>query len=473
MANYIADVMSKKLDDKYLVSTISGAWDVLTEPEYKSLITYQAEKDPDLYKRLEEEGIILTKGNIELIKNRLRQRYSFLCEPVALHIIVATNRCTHRCIYCHAASPAPELTGVQDMSKETADNVSDFILSSTAKVLSAEFQGGESLLNLEIVKYIAGKLEKERGDKRIIYRLVTNLSGMTEEIFTDLLKMGFNVVTSLDGPKELHNKQRLMANTNSYDNVIKWFDYARERFNKNIGTLATTTRYSLEYGAKAIIGEYVKHKIYHIRLRELNLSGATIPHWKEIGYTPEEYFDFWKEGVDYCIQLYEQGIPMREDMTTIILERLLSPAGGVYMCYRSPCGAGINQVSYDPAGDIYFCDASRSFGESFTIGNVSEMTYEDLITKTKGLRGLSNLNTPCRQCVWSPYCGTCLLQPSGKEEGFIPIKLRDFHCQLRQKQLEYVVKLLLGEHKNTLLEWWEATSRMSGRSVDLDYQPKV
>lgn len=473
MANYIADVMSKKLDGKYLVTTISGAWDVLTEPEYKSLITYRAEKDPELYKRLEEEGIILTKGNIELIKNRLRQRYSFLCEPVALHIIVVTNRCTHQCVYCHATPSTGRKPGAQDMTKETADKLVAFILSSTAKVLSAEFQGGESLLNLGIIKYIAGRLEKDKGDKRIIYRMATNLSGMTEEIFADLLKMGFNIVTSLDGPKELHNKQRPMANSSSYDSVIKWFNYARERFNKKIGTLATTTRYSLEYGANAIIDEYLKHKIYHIRLRELNLSGVTIPHWKEIGYTPEEYFDFWKEGVDYCIRLYEQGIPMREDMTIIILERLLSPTGGVYMCYRSPCGAGINQVSYGPDGNIYFCDASRSFGELFIIGNVKEMTYDDLITKTKGLRGLSNLNTSCRQCVWSPYCGTCFLQPSGKDEGFIPIKLRDFHCQLRQKQLEYVIKLLLGEHKNTLLEWWDTTSRMRGKSMDLEYQPKI
>lgn len=462
------------MDGKYLVTTISGAWDVLTEPEYKSLITYRAEKDPDLYKRLEEEGIILTKGNIELVKNRLRQRYSFLCEPIALHIIVVTNRCTQQCVYCHATPATGRKPGAQDMTRQTADRTVDFILSSPSKVFSVEFQGGESLLNLKMVKYIVKRLEKRKGNKNIIYRMATNLSGMTEETFDGLMKLGIKAFTSLDGPKELHNKQRVISGQSSYDNVVKWMNYAHERFNHKINALPTITRYSFKYGPKKIIDEYVKQKIYNIRLREVNLCGLAIPHWEKIGYTPEEFYEFWAEGVDYCIDLYEKkGVPIKEGAITIILERLLSPAGGDYMCYRSPCGAGINQVSYDPSGNIYFCDASRGFGESFVIGNVKEMTYDDLIAKTKGLRGLSNLNTPCRQCVWAPYCGTCLLRSSGENEGFIPIKPRDFQCQLRQKQMEYVIKLLWSEHKQTLLEWWQSAGNMGKRTGNPEYQAWV
>jgi His-Xaa-Ser system radical SAM maturase HxsB len=465
--------MSKKIDGKYLVSTISGAWDVLTAEEYNLMITNQAEKDPVLYNRLNEEGIIITKENTELIKNRFLQRFSFLSNPLYLNIIVVTNRCTHQCVYCHAEPIAQRKTAVQDMTIETADKVVDFILSTPAKSFSAEFQGGESLLNLPAVKHIISRLEKERGERRVDYRMASNLSEMTEETFAELLKLGIKVVTSLDGPKELHDKQRPMGGKSNYDNVIKWMNFARERFNQNIGILTTLTRYSLQAGVKTIIDEYVKHKIPHIRLRELNLSGATIPKWDEIGYSAEEYYEFWKEGLDYCIKLYEQGIPIREDMTIIILQRLLSASGGAYMCYRSPCGAGIEQVSYDPAGDIYYCDAARSLGESFVIGNVRELTYDQLAKEAKGLRGLCNLVTTCRKCVWSPYCGTCLLQPYGTGQGFIPVKARDFHCKLRQKQLEYVVRLLLSEHKKTLLEWWSIADNLRTMSVYLEYQPQI
>lgn len=294
--------------------------------------------------------------------------------------------------------------------------------------------------------------------------MATNLSNMTVKIFDELIKSGIKPFTSLDGPKSLHDKQRVLGNKSSYDNVVKWIKYARERFNERIHALTTITRYSLEYGAKAIIDEYLKQKIYTIRLRELNLCGVAISNWKQIGYSPEEFYKFWKQGVDYCINLYEkQGIPMKEGSITTILERLLSPTGGDYMCFRSPCGAGINQISYDSSGNIYFCDASRGYGEDFIIGDVYNMTYDNLVEKTKGLRGLSNLVNSCRQCIWAPYCGTCLLRSSGSKEGFIPIKQRDFHCKLRQLQLQYVMNLLMGEHKDTLLEWWTAATNITKR----------
>lgn len=454
MADYIADVMSKKIDGKYLVTTISGAWDVLTPEEYNLTVTGKAERNPELYKRLVEEGIITTKDNLELISTRIRQRYSFLCESITLYIVAITNRCTHQCIYCHAEPATGEKRVVPDMSRETAEKIADFILSAPAKTFSVEFQGGEPLLNIDAVKHLINRIESAKGEKRPIYRMATNLSEMTDKTFDELTKLGLRFATSLDGPRELHNKNRPMGHRGNYDKVIRWINYARERFNMSIGPIVTITRYSFKHGVKSIIDEYVKHKVYHIRLRELNLSGAAIPHWGKIGYTADEFFDLWKEGLDYCIALYEQGIPIKEDMTKIILHRLLNPTGGQYMCYRSPCGAGTNQVSYDPAGDVYFCDAARSAGKEFIIGNVNKMSYPEMVERTKGLRKLCNITTPCRQCVWSPYCGTCLLQPYGKGQGFITIKPRDFHCQLRQKQIEYIVNLLMGKHKDTLLEWW-------------------
>jgi len=86
----LAPIRWDKIDENhYFVSTDWG-WDILTKEEFELLRSFKIEEDSNLFKRLEERGIILTKDNIRKIIKDYRKRYHFLWQGPSLHIIAVT-----------------------------------------------------------------------------------------------------------------------------------------------------------------------------------------------------------------------------------------------------------------------------------------------------------------------------------------------------------------------------------------------
>src|SRR3989338_2936010 len=110
----------------------------------------------------------------------------------------------------------------------------------------------------------------------------------------------------LECPKELTDKNKNLKRENrtssSYDIVIKQIknildEYKKKGINKKIGALPTVTRQSLSY-AKEIIDEYIKLVFNSIHLRPTNKLGEAAKNWDKVGYSAEEFNNFWKESLD-------------------------------------------------------------------------------------------------------------------------------------------------------------------------------
>lgn len=432
---------ARELDDKVLLTSICGVWEILSKDEYESI-----SRKGKVFDMLEDCGIVVTDRNLGRVRDAIRSHFSFLLEPPSLHVVVVTDRCDHSCVYCRAKKSR------RDMDHKTARQVADFILSSSSRFLTIEFQGGESLLNYPVLKYFMEYVTERRGDRLINFRLVSNLAAMDERIFDELMDKRVELSTSLDGPKKLHDSLRLHAES-SYDKVVHWVKYAREQ-GYSISAMPTITQKSLGFGRK-IVDEYVSLGLTQITLRPVACLGKAADDWKHVGFSADEFFRFWSDAVDYCISLSREGTPIMEGTTVSILERLILGRCS-NMCARSPCGAGISQLAYDPVGDIYPCDSGRGF-EEFRIGNVKDVSFRQVIDKTSHLRGISNLTTVCDSCVWSPFCGTCLVEGYCRERSPISIKARDFGCRLNSMQLEFVVKKLAGQDKDLLVGWLKAS----------------
>jgi sulfatase maturation enzyme AslB (radical SAM superfamily) len=124
-------------------------------------------------------------------------------------MIVVTLRCNHHCRYCHAAV-APMTAKEFDMTEETAKTVVDTIMFTNSSHLTIEFQGGEALVNYPVVQFIveyARNMAYHLG-KKVNFSLVSNLTLMTEEKLSWLMKNGVDVCTSLDGDELTHNHNR-------------------------------------------------------------------------------------------------------------------------------------------------------------------------------------------------------------------------------------------------------------------------
>jgi len=459
-------------EDKILITTEHGAWVILSKNEFDLLRCGDLTEDLNLFRNLEEKGIIITENNNDTVVNYYQKRFHHLFNGINLHVVVPTLRCNHNCLYCHSNSK-PMSAKNYDMDENTAKGIVDFILQSPASSLTIEFQGGEPLVNFPIVQYIIEYAKRKNcskksdefgwyvGRKNINFNIVSNLTLMDEAILDYLIKNKVSINTSLDGPKKLHNKNRKYSGGGSYDKVVYWIDFIKreKRYPFFGAAMPTITRHSLEY-SKEIVDEYMQHSLNSLFLRPLNIAGTTITAWKKIGYTPEEYIEFWKESMEYILKTNSQGTLFYNEETFSILRRIVTLKPPFNACLGSPCGACLIQAAYNQWGDVYTCDEARS-NEIFKLGNTKKDSYKKVFTSGDALNFIaltSGKSALCDACEWSPYCSPCLVSSYGEQNNLISKLPKDFVCKIRKAQTEYVFKkLIFSENDKKTMLWWLST----------------
>jgi len=413
----------RELSDKYLLTNDVGEYIFLGKDQFRAL--WQKEQagqgGPEL--NTEAESFLFREPDVPAASDKLEKLKDSLFAGPSLHILVVTLRCNYNCIYCHASACGEQDAGA-DMTKETADKALDIAFSSTNKHIAIEFQGGEPLLNWPVVKYViqrAREMEPIYG-KDLELRLVSNFSLMTEEIYDFIIEYKVSLCTSIDGPRELHNRNRPYAKGDSYEATVKWtkriirdYEDLKERgYIWKPNAVPTISRFSLDYH-KELVDEYVGLGYHALFLKPINPFGLSRRTWDRIGYNAEEFIEFYLQAFEYIIRLNQQGKAVQERQARIMLQKIIKGTDPNYAELRSPCGAGISQLAYNYNGDVYTCDEGRMMSmmgdENFRIGNVYENSYNEIVSHpvvrtvctASCLDGLAG----CSDCAYMPYCGVC------------------------------------------------------------------
>jgi len=444
-------------DGKTLLTTDHGGWALLDPRELEQLRGKKPGKP--LAAKLEGAGIILSGRGRKKAGERLGKRFGFLFNGTSLHIINPTLRCNQSCVYCYAdAKPAAAGCG-QDMSRETAEKIVDFIFQSPAKSITIEFQGGEPLLRFDLIRFIFGKAKEKNkaAGKRILWNIVTNLSMMDGEKARFLERNRFGICTSLDGPEGLHMKNRPFLCNGSYGQVVGWVKRFRADFNiGHIGMLPTITRQSLGH-AKELVGLYASLGAQDIRPVLLRRVGRAAKNWKKIGYSPEQYLRFWKQVVEECIERTRRGEFICETTAMLVLLKILGKRFPNYTCFSMPCGAALMQSAYAPNGDIFTCDEGKAM-ELFRLGNVWEDDYKAVYLSPNAMNIVqlsSGFLLPCNDCPWHAYCGCCPVVAYASQGNPLAKLPLDFDCRVKKGQIGFVFEKLFSKDRDVLLQWAE------------------
>ena len=456
-------------EEHILVTTETGSWAVLDSEEYDLLRQGKAEEKPELYEKLKELGVILTEDNVEKISRMYAKRKGQLFHPPSLHIITPTMRCNAQCLYCHSRA-IPSAEGEYNMDRETAKETVDFILSTPMDSLVIEFQGGDCLLNFETTEFIIDYARKraEQLDKDVDFRLVTNMTMMNEEILESLKERNIRgISTSLDGPKEVHNKNRpYVGGGGTYEDAIHWIDRINEEFSEDfsINALSTITRYNFGHGEE-LVEEYMDHGMHGVWLRPLNNIGFAEEKWEEIGYTMDEFFDFWKDTLDYILDKNrEEDVVFKELMTMIFLRKILTQKDPQMVDIMSPCGAGIGQLLYKHNGDIHTCDEGKIYDE-FRLGNVKEDSFQEVMD-SDSIRTMVDVSSKesyiCDNCEWKPYCGVCPIYTYAQQGSVVSKVTMDDRANLYRKVIKEIFRRIIysEEDRKVFRKWLEDERRV-------------
>lgn len=357
-------------------------------------------------------------------------------EPVikALCLHVAHD-CDLRCRYCFASQG--DFKGNRElMSAETGKKALDFLVqnSGNRRNLEVDFFGGEPLLNFSVVKELTlyGEALNKKHNKNIRFTITTNGVALDDDKIDFINEHMSNVVMSLDGRKEVHDRMRPTRNQKgSYDTVLpKFKKLLASRGNKDSFIRGTFTGYNLDFD---------KDVLHFFDEGFTSVSMEPVVTDESLDYAIQ------KEDLEGIKQSYERLAKeflqrKRENPALQFFHFMVDLTDGPCLAKkRMGCGAGVEYVSITPNGDIFPCH--QFVGEKeFIIGNLEEGINNPALIETFKQANVDQ-KAACRDCWNQNFCsGGCHANAWFNNQDLM--KPYENGCEMQKKRTE----LALGLH---------------------------
>jgi His-Xaa-Ser system radical SAM maturase HxsB len=451
----------------YVLTNDVGEFYVTNRETLEVLVRHQLSTASHEYNDLKAKHFIIDTDSsvaIDLLALKARTKLRRLADFTGLHLFVVSLRCEHSCPYCQVSRQSDDRVAY-DMTKETAERALDLVFRSPAPAIKIEFQGGEPLLNFPLIRYIIERAEtlNETHRRDLQFVIASNLALLDDEILRFCDPHGVLFSTSLDGPRDLHNRNRPRPGGDSYERAILGIKRVRQELGRDrVSALMTTTEASLGR-ARDIVDEYVAQNFGGIFLRPLSPYGFALKTKWYKAYDVDRWLQFYFEGLDYILELNKAGHFFAEYYAATILTKMLTPFETGYVDLMSPAGIGIAAVVYNYDGDVYASDEGRMLAEmgdtTFRLGNVNRNTYEEIFLSECLLAPLEQSfagSAPmCSECAFEPWCGADPVFHHATQGDFVGHKPTSSFCQRNMAIFRRLVDLTRSDDavRRIFLRW--------------------
>lgn len=453
--------------EEFVLTNAVGEFVILPRPVLEQFVRRKLPASDATYGLLKSKHFLVDDDSnvaFDLLALKTRTKLRQLENFTSLHIFVVTLRCEHSCPYCQVSRQSDDKLAF-DMSTETADRALALVFRSSSVAIKIEFQGGEPMLNFPLIQYIvqSAKEINKREKRDLQFVIATNLAVVTDEILSYCKENGILISTSLDGPADIHNKNRPRPGRNSHELAVAGIQRAREMLGHDrVSALMTTTAASLPR-VHDIIDEYLRLDFGGIFLRPISPYGFAVKTKTFKAYDREAWLRFYVEGLDYIISVNKSGRRFVEQYSTVILGKMLTPFGSGYVDLMSPAGIGIAVLVYNYDGDVYASDESRMLAEmgdkTFRLGNVHKDSYEELLLSDRLLDPIEQsfaASAPmCSECAFEPFCGAEPVYHHATQHDFVGKKPMSDFCHRNMYIFRHLIKLMRDDAdvKNIFRRW--------------------
>jgi uncharacterized protein len=453
--------------DEVVITNVVGEFTHLTRKTLDALVDHSLKTTDPNYKHLRSKHFLRQpedKATLELLALKTRTKLRNLANFTNLHLFVVSLRCDHSCHYCQVSRQSEDKTSF-DMTSETASKALDMVFNSPNPAIKIEFQGGEPLLNFDLIKYVVEEAEarNETEKRNLQFVIATTLSLATTEMLEFCRDHGIYLSSSLDGPKDLHNKNRPRPDQNSYEKFVDGLKNARDIVGyDSVAAVMTTSNASLGRVVD-IIDEYIKLGFNSIFLRHLSPYGFAIKTKSYEACSVEKWLEFYREGMNYIIELNKKGFAFTEQLSAVVLTKMLTSDDPGFVDLMNPAGAGIAAVVFNYDGDVYASDESRMLYEmgdsSFKLGNVHENSYKDIFMSDALLSMLENSFTSsipmCCDCAFEQWCGADPIFHHAMYGDMLGRKPESEFCERMMGVFKYLLNVMRSdkEAKHIFMKW--------------------
>ena len=347
-------------------------------------------------------------------------------KALCLHI---AHDCNLACRYCFAEEG--EYHGRRAlMSYETGKQALDFLIanSGSRRNLEVDFFGGEPLMNWDVVKQLVayGREQEELHDKHFRFTLTTNGVLLNDEIIEFANKEMDNVVLSIDGRKEVHDRMRpFRKGAGSYDLIVPKFQkFAESRHQDKYYVRGTYTHFNTDFSKDVL-------HLADLGFKQISVEPVVAQPTDEYALKESDLpvlFDEYDRLAAEMVKRNKAGNGFNFFHFMIDLE------GGPCVYKRlSGCGSGTEYLAVTPWGDLYPCHQFVG-EEDFLMGNVYEGVKKDEIVKEfKACNVYSK--EECKKCFARFYCSGGCSANSYNFNGTID-GTYEIGCKLERKRVE-------------------------------------
>ena len=382
---------------------------------------------------LKEAGKLFAPDTFEPMAGQLKEKTAGVVKALCLHV---AHTCNLNCSYCFASQG--KYHGERAvMSFEVGKRALDFLVenSGSRRNLEVDFFGGEPLMNFQVVKDLvayARSIEKEK-HKNFRFTLTTNGLQIDDDVIDFANRECSNVVLSLDGRKEIHDRFRVdYAGNGSWERIVPKFQKLVEaREGKNYYMRGTFTHANPDF-LKDI------QQMLDLGFTELSMEPVVC--------APGDPSELTEADLPIVMEQYEK-------LAELMLERdkagkpftfyhyMIDLTGGPCIYKRiSGCGSGTEYMAVTPWGDLYPCHQFVG-DEKFLLGNIWD-GVTNLGVQSEFAACNVYAHPECRDCWARLYCsGGCAANAyhsTGSVTG-----VYEYGCKLFRKRMECAIMVAI------------------------------
>jgi uncharacterized protein len=383
----------------------------------------------DQVAELKDAGKLWAEDTYAPLAENLKVKNSGIVKALCLHV---AHTCNLNCSYCFASQG--KYHGERAvMSFDVGKRALDFLIenSGSRRNLEVDFFGGEPLMNFDVVKELvayARSVEKERG-KNFRFTLTTNGMLIDDEVIDFANRECVNVVLSLDGRREIHDRFRVdYAGNGSWDRIVPKFQkLVEKRGGKNYYMRGTFTHANPDFL------EDIKQML-DLGFTELSMEPVVCAKGDPGELTAEDLpivCEQYEKLAELMLEREREGRPFT------FYHYMIDLTGGPCIYKRiSGCGSGTEYMAVTPWGDLYPCHQFVG-EEKFRLGNIWDGVTNP---EVQAEFAESNLYTrpDCKDCWARLYCsGGCAANAyhaTGSVNG-----VYKYGCELFRKRMECAI----------------------------------
>jgi CLI_3235-class bacteriocin maturation radical SAM enzyme len=368
-----------------------------------------------------KRGFLSSRKTLEIVHPADELLEYSLNNKIQKITLQVTQNCNLRCKYCIYTSSdigKQRKHSNKQMPLETALRGIDFALERTKDndKFNVGFYGGEPTLMFDMIKKCVEYTEEKAEGKELSFNITTNGTLLNEKLIEFFEKHNVTLTISLDGPKEIHDKNRCFAQdgNGTFDIIMNNIEKLRGKYPEYFSKIFFNAVLDPETDFKCTNEFFMNYET----IKGMGVNSTIVDNkYSQEKPTFSEAFIIEREYEMFKVFLHKLGRIDEKYISELSSKRFLDIEKYVKRLlptdclqdkthHAGPCIPGEARLFMDINGNFFPCERVSETSEVTKIGHIDSGFNMENIRNILNIGKITESN--CKNCWALKYCTLCV-----------------------------------------------------------------